>query len=525
VEELALLAALVPDRFSPATLLFGIPAAAMILLAILPQHAISSLVNSAACAANLASAILFVFSPAQAGPLLLLDGFSLLFLILAHFLFFMISLYNIGYFGLARAQKKQQRRRWVHVLFQACAFSTSITLTANNAFFFWMGVCALFFLALLWLGQEKTTAPEDISEGDQALQSLLPLFGLFALLSLCGIFLLFASSHDVGMASSSLSHATSALSRLMGMTFTELLTTAPLLSAPLLEVAWVCLLIGFGGFAGLLPLQHWTARWSSLATPVLSGLCLAVFLPMSFYGLLRVKMILTAHQGETGPTALFANHSLLMMGLCLVLPLALSLPRESHIQRLIARVGVLQWGLCAIAFGVGGTALNFAALLHMLFSMVVLASLVLLVGHLVQSQGQTSLFAFRGFLQKDATAAWTTLVLLLALGGLPPFALFLSVFLLVTISFATAAWVGLLCASVILLTMGGMLFHFQHLLVSFHEDGPPQQKALELSPARSFWGRLFIFGPLALPVLLVLLSGLALPDIVVVWLQTMAQGL
>jgi len=184
VEELALLAALVPDRFSPATLLFGIPAAAMILLAILPQHAISSLVNSAACAANLASAILFVFSPAQAGPLLLLDGFSLLFLILAHFLFFMISLYNIGYFGLARAQKKQQRRRWVHVLFQACAFSTSITLTANNAFFFWMGVCALFFLALLRLGQEKTTAPEDISEGDQALQSLLPLFGLFALLSL-----------------------------------------------------------------------------------------------------------------------------------------------------------------------------------------------------------------------------------------------------------------------------------------------------------------------------------------------------
>ncbi len=76
---------------------------------------------------------------------------------------------------------------------------------------------------------------------------------------------------------------------------------APQLDAPLISLAFIFLLVGYGTKVGLAPLHAWLpdahAEGPAPVSAVLSGLLLNVAL----FALLRFKMLLAAHPGALKP--------------------------------------------------------------------------------------------------------------------------------------------------------------------------------------------------------------------------------
>jgi hydrogenase-4 component F len=245
------------------------------------------------------------------------------------------------------------------------------------------------------------------------------------------------------------------------------------------RLAAICLMLGYGGIAGLFPLHAWLADTIAEGTTHGAILIGALLVNVPLLVILRLRSAMA--DGPDAPVAL-----LVVLGLATLLIAAFCLAARIDMRRRVAFAGTAQIGIVVLAFGLDSRAATFGGLLVM--TMLTLSKL-------------SALRCLETAPTRAAVRTRTASVLSLA--GLPIVALFL----IAGPTADYAPWLLLPLAAGVLLTTGALLGGLRTLGAA--HDGSSPAGLLDLAP---IW----------LQLALVALLAVAMPGPVVGWFRTMA---
>ncbi|WP_127076381.1 hydrogenase 4 subunit F [Rhodomicrobium lacus] len=468
----------------------GIPFLSAILLALSPSYRLTALGNVLASGLAFAAGLSFLALPPVTETYVILDDLNKFFIILNTLVGFTTSLFSRSYIRheIETGHLTPLFVRFYHAMFQGMMGAMNLALLANN-------------IGLMWVGLEFATLMTVIMVGIYRTPAALEAAWKYFILGIVGISLAFFGTILVYLAGQGVLGEGEA-----AMTWSELLKIAPQLDAPLLNIAFIFLLVGYGTKVGLAPLHAWLpdahAEGPTPISAVLSGLLLNVAL----FALLRFKMLIAAN-----PHALEPGPILITMGLVSLIFAAFMLYQRQDIKRLFAYSSIEHMGLITFAFGLGGPLLNFAALLHMVMHSLTKSAIFFAVGHVTQAKGTQELSAIRGLSVSNPVLSVALAAGVIAISGLPPFGAFMSEFLILTSTFAREPLLALAVAFGLLVALGALLMRLQDIL--FGEPTTPNHPVSAAS------------APIFVHLSLILIAGLFLPPAVVVWFKRAAETL
>jgi hydrogenase-4 component F len=164
---------------------------------------------------------------------------------------------------------------------------------------------------------------------------------------------------------------------------------------------------------------------------VLSGLLLNVAL----YAVVRCKVLTDGALGTA-----FAGTLMMGFGLLSVVVAAFLLSRQRDIKRMFAYSSIEHMGLTTFAFGMGGVAATFGALLHMTMHSLTKSAIFFAVGHATQKTGTQIMDDIRGLIHTNPTIGWGLMLGAIAILGIPPFGVFASEFIILTTAMREQPW-------------------------------------------------------------------------------------
>jgi hydrogenase-4 component F len=250
---------------------------------------------------------------------------------------------------------------------------------------------------------------------------------------------------------------------------------APALDPGVTRIAVALLLLGFGAKAGLAPLHGWLADAHSQAPAPVSALMSGVLLSVSFYALLRVKVISDAALGPD-----FARRLLLGAGLLGLSLAALLLIAQRDYKRMLAYSSMEHMGLLGLGAAAGGRPALAAVLLHVLGHGISKSVLFVGSGQILHATGTTRIAAVRGLIATRPLTAGGFGIGVLALIGMPPFSLFASQLAIARAGFATGlGWAVVLATLLMFVAGAALLVHTVGMLL-----GPPIEIDSPIAPAQ-----------------------------------------
>lgn len=355
------------------------------------REANTARVSLLAALVPLVSLALALAAQGQSAGALKLDPVGLFFLCLADLIFALVALYSRSYF----AAHDPYVRLFYPPLF-AFLFATHGAYLSHN-------------LGLLWIFVEAATLTSAFlvyhhrdRRALEATWKYLMLGSVGVGLGLIGVILVYAA--------------------LGGNTldWTEAKAIMSSVNPMPLKLAFAFLLIGFGTKVGLFPLHTWMPDAYAESPSPGAALLSSTLVNIAFYALMRYTSLL-----QDAGLAAFVHGFLLAFGLLSLLAAALFLMVQRDFKRMLAYSSVEHMGLAVYALGLG---VPWIALLHTLFHSVIKTAAFLLAGNLVLAYGSKSIEAVGGAVRAWPATGWGFLLSVLALAGLPPFALFYSEF-------------------------------------------------------------------------------------------------
>jgi hydrogenase-4 component F len=257
------------------------------------------------------------------------------------------------------------------------------------------------------------------------------------------------------------------------LNWTVLMAAAPGMHPPVIQLAFVFILIGYGTKAGLAPMHTWLPDAHSEAPAPLSAMMSGVLLAVALYATLRWKAVVNA---AVGPG--FADGLLIVLGVFSLAIAALSLVIQRHYKRLLAYSSIEHTGLVCLGLGLGPLG-TFAAMLHLLNHSIAKSMMFFLSGRILERYRTTEMSRVSGLLATMPVTGGLFAAGMIALIGLPPFGIFLSKFALIRAGFAVgrpwlmAAVLGLLVVAFISLVshLNRMLYGTAPAEVAVGESG------------------------------------------------------
>jgi hydrogenase-4 component F len=391
----------------------------------------------AGAAAHLAAVCALWFEPVRAaaapgaGALLALDPLGLLFLTLTSVIFLACSLYTVPYLLGGTHDQPAHPHRFVPSLLWFLAAMTLVTLAHN--------------LALMWAAVEATTLASAPLVYFYRRRGALEATWKYLLICSVGIALALLGVFFIGIA------ASAAPSGAAELTLSALLEAAPSMPRPWLKAAFVLALVGFGTKMGLAPLHTWLPDTHSQAPSPVSALLSGALLNCAFLAILRFYQVCVA-AGEPG----FARTLLLLLGLVSIGVACAFMIAQRDYKRLFAYSSIENMGVIAAGVGLGGGA-AYGALLHAVNHSLCKAGLFLLAGNVLREFGTTAAAEVRGVLKRLPLTGTLLAALFLAIGGTPPFAPFVSEFLIFREAIGgPEPWVGVVFLALLAVAFLGM---------------------------------------------------------------------
>jgi hydrogenase-4 component F len=212
-------------------------------------------------------------------------------------------------------------------------------------------------------------------------------------------------------------------------------------------------------------MHSWLPDAHSQAPAEVSGLMSGVLLSVAFYGILRVQAITDL---VIGP-ALMRN--LLLAGALLSIAEAGALIlRQRDLKRMLAYSSIEHMGIIALAAAIGGPLAIGAALLHMLGHGLAKSSIFVASGRILAADGTTQIAQVRSLLARRPAVAAPFLVAMVALLGMPPFALFFTEAAIIMAGFQRGlGWVTGAAVALLLVAFIGLAHHTAELLFGARE--------------------------------------------------------
>ena len=467
-----------------------IPAAAVVVLVLIPSYRIGAVLNMLASGLTFMAGASLLLVDRYRSDILIVDDFNIYLVTLTTFVAFTTSIFSASYIGheLEIGRLTPAFLRFYHALYQAMIGAMNVALVANNVGLLWVGVEVATLSTVMMVGIYRT--PEAI----EAAWKYFILGSVGIALAFFGTILVYLVAQEV------LGEG------LPAMAWDLIVKNAGKLDPALLSLAFVFLLVGYGTKVGLAPFHAWLpdahAEGPTPISSVLSGLLLNVAL----YALLRFKIILAAN-----PNTLNVGLVFVVLGLVSLLFAAFMLYRRRDIKRLFAYSSIEHMGVITFAFGMGGPLANFAGLLHMTMHSLTKSAIFFAVGHISQVKGSQRIVDIRGLSASHPVLAVGLALGVFAIAGLPPFGVFASEFMLVSSSFSRQPLLAVVLVFGLLVAFGALILRLQQVL--FGEGSGP---AAEVKAT---------YVPLFLHIAIVLMAGLWLPEPVVRWFRTVAAQL
>ncbi|WP_226051091.1 hydrogenase 4 subunit F [Dickeya chrysanthemi] len=376
-----------------------------------------SLIHLAGISALLLAALLAVWTVYQQGELLAanrwlhLDSLSALFLAILGVIGFLTGLYSMGYMRHEVDSGEVSVTTLCHYygFFHLFLFTMLLVITSNN-------------LILMWAAIEATTLSSAFLVGLYGQRSSLEAAWKYIIICTVGVaFGLYGTVLVYANAANVMAEPGNAIF------WTEVLQHAGELDSTLMHLAFIFILIGFGTKTGLFPMHAWLPDAHSEAPSPTSALLSAVLLNCALLVIVRYTILITAAIGPEFPQRL-----LLVFGLLSVAVAAFLILVQRDMKRLLAYSSVENMGLIAVALGIGGPLGILAALLHTLNHSLAKTLLFCGSGNVLLKYGTRDMDAVKGILRVAPVTGALLAGGALALGGMPPFNVFLSEFMTVT---------------------------------------------------------------------------------------------
>jgi hydrogenase-4 component F len=471
-------------------LVLGTPAAAALVLALLPNRRLAAVLNVAATAITLVAAVGLLIEPPAPDLFFAVDSFNVYLVLLTAFVGFTSSVFSATYISheVEIGRLTPVHLRFYHAMYQALMFAMNLALVASNIGLMWVAVELATLTTVLMVGLYRT------HESLEAAWKYFILGSVGIALALFGTIIVYVAAQPVmGQG-------------LEAMAWHALVARAADFDPALLNLAFVFLLLGYGTKVGLAPLHAWLpdahAEGPTPISAVLSGLLLNVAL----YAVLRFKMLLAANAEALAPGPL-----MIAMGLASAVFAAFMLYRRRDVKRLFAYSSIEHMGIMTFAFGVGGPLANFAGLLHMTMHSLTKSAIFFAVGHIAQVKGTQKIAEIRGLTESHPALGWGLVLGVAAIAGLPPFGIFSAEFLLVGSTAPREPGLVLLLVVGLLVAFGALMLRLQGAAFGEGGGGP-----------RLKWPA---YLPMYAHLVLVLVAGIYLPERLVNWFQQVAGQL
>jgi len=475
---------------APLDAILWIPAAAVVILAFVPNYRLGAAFNVIAAGLTFGAGVLLLFTEHVRTDILIVDDFNIYLVTLTTFVAFTTSIFSATYIGheIEIGRLTPAFLRFYHALYQAMIGAMNVALIANNIGLLWVGVEVATLSTVMMVGIYRT--PEAV----EAAWKYFILGSVGIALAFFGTILVYLVSQDV------LGEG------LPAMAWDLMVKNAGKMDPKLLSLAFVFLLVGYGTKVGLAPFHAWLpdahAEGPTPISAVLSGLLLNVAL----YALLRFKMLLAAN-----PETINIGYIMMALGLVSLVFAAFMLYRRRDIKRLFAYSSIEHMGIMTFAFGLGGPLANFAGLLHMTMHSLTKSAIFFAVGHIAQVKGTQRIADIRGLSVSHPVLAVGLGLGVVAIVGLPPFGMFTSEFMLVSTSFARQPLLAVILVFGLLVAFGALILRMQDVL--FGEPNGPTGKVKAS------------YIPLFIHLACVLVAGFWLPEPIVRWFRAVAAQL
>jgi hydrogenase-4 component F len=406
-------------------ILLGLPLFGGALLAVLGSRRWAAELGVASSLATFIAAAALTARVIRDGPLtafegqFFVDSFNVVLVALTTFVAFTTAAFSRPYMRIEahRGKVTAAALRLYHAMFQVFSFTMLLALTTNNMGILWVAMEAATLSTVLLISLYRT--PESI----EAAWKYFILCSVGIAQALFGTILLyFAAEKVLGSGGTAL-------------LWTDLNEVKTELEPTVMSLAFVFLLVGYGTKVGLVPVHNWLpdahAEGPTPISAVLSGLLLNVAL----YAVVRCKVLTDGALGTP-----FAGHLMMGFGLLSVVVAAFLLARQRDIKRMFAYSSIEHMGLMTFAFGMGGVAATFGALLHMTMHSLTKSAIFFAVGHAAQSTGTQVMDDIRGLIRTSPAIGWGLMVGSIAILGMPPFGVFASEFIILTAAMREQAW-------------------------------------------------------------------------------------
>jgi hydrogenase-4 component F len=404
-------------------------------------------VTLAAALAALALTVAAALRVVAGGPLVTLpgwvevDGLGATLLLLITFVSAGAALFSWGYVAAHAHDAARIRSYFAH--FNLFTFALALVPVLAEPALVWIAVefTAVFSVLLV--------AFDDTHGALEAAWKYIALMFMGAAVALLGFFILFWAQDAAGGGHYS---------------WAGLRAVAPRMPPALPMAAFLLILVGFGTKVGFVPMHTWLPDAHSQAPSPVCALLSGVKTTSALYCILRLVPLLPASRVEDW---------MQVVGLISVGVAAFLLLQVRDYKRLFAYSTVEQMGVIFVAAGLGPPDGGYAAMLQMVAHSLTKSFCFFAAGAAVLVVGTREIAAVRGLIRTSPVAGAALLFGALAIGGAPPFAVFLGEFSIFRAGLAEGRYaVTALLVAFITVAFFGILLHVNRIVFGRPPEPP-----------------------------------------------------
>ncbi len=368
--------------------------------------------------------------------------------------YLLASIYAVGYM---RMLGETDRLPHFYALFATFAVTMLLAPLMNNVGLYWIAIELTTLVSTFLIGFERE------AEAIEAAWKYIMIVSAGISLALLGtIFLYWAGSMVLGPT--------------YQMTWQALQSVAPQLSQPVLLLAFLLMLIGYGTKVGLAPMHNWLPDAHSEGPAPVSVMLSGALLNTAMIGIVRFLAI--ADAAGIGSTC---HAALIILGALSLLVATLFIVRQNGVKRLMAYSSIEHMGVIALGFGFGGAFGIAGSLYHMLNHSLNKSLMFFGAGNAMRAYGTKNISHIRSVATKFPVQGLIWLAGAVAITGAPPFGLFLSEFTILRAGFhSVSTWAAYVMAVLLIVIFVGFINQFRRMYDEPAGDAAPVMGALSL---------------------------------------------
>lgn len=369
---------------------------------------------------------------------LVLDALSSGFVLIIALVGTICCLYAVGYLrrDLASGEVAEKRVGQFFGLLHLFVASMYLAVLADNLGLMWVAIEGTTIVSALLVGYYKH------KESLEAAWKYIVICTVGIAFAMLGIILTFYAASGI------------LIGEQVSLSWRSLYAVADQLNPSLMKLAFIFVLVGYGTKAGLFPLHTWLPDAHSQAPSPVSALLSGVLLNCAIYAMIRFHLLTSS---AVGPD--FSSRLLIIFGLMSMVGSLPFILVQKDIKRLLAYSSVEHVGIIVLGVGIGGVLGYTGAMLHLVNHALGKSVLFLSAGTLAQRYKSKLIPKMKGIGQLLPITSTVFMASLLAVGGAPPFGLFISELKVASGGFHTVgASIGFIFLMVIALVFAGLIY-------------------------------------------------------------------